>query len=225
MERPGPRKLAGVTRFGLILCCCVALWPATAAAESLRVLSQNMNRLFDDVDDGNREKILSHSRFRSRVRTAAIAFAETYELPEIIALQEIENLNVLRAIALELQQRYRVRYRQVLLPGQDISGINLGYLVRHEVEIGKVEQLFADASFGADAKPLFSRPPLCLEACFRNNCLVILNLHLRSMRGLDDAGQRSRVTRKRLRQAEAIAGWVNRRQHATPPTPRTRCRA
>ncbi len=217
MERADTREFADATRIGLILLCCVALLPTSLAADSLRVLSQNMNRLFDDVDDGNREKVLSSNRFQSRVRIAAKAFAENYYLPDVIALQEVENLNVLRAIADEIERRYGTRYRSVLLPGHDVSGINLGYLVRYRVDIRKAAQLFRDEIFGPDAQPLFSRPPLYLEACRVGTCLLLLNLHLRSMRGLDDNRRRTRVARKRLRQAEAVAAWANRTQHATSP--------
>lgn len=212
MEQTSSREFAGATRFGLILLCCAALASPPAAADSLRVLSQNMNRLFDDVDDGNREKVLTSSRFEARVRKAAKTFAETWNLPEIIALQEVENLNTLRAIALEIQQRYAARYRQLLIPGQDVSGINLGYLVRSGIEIRKVDQLFRERLIGDEGHPLFTRPPLYLEACYIEKCLALLNLHLRSMRGLDNERRRARVVGKRLRQAETVAAWANRHQ-------------
>jgi hypothetical protein len=157
-----------------ILILSLALLAASAQAEPLQVLSQNMNRFFDDVDDGNKEKILSRGRFRQRVETAAEKFANTFELPHIIALQEIENRNVLAQIAAEIERRHGARYRPILIPGHDPSGINLAYLVRYGVEIIKVEQLFGDKTHGAHANPLFSRPPLYLEACYIGNCLVLL---------------------------------------------------
>jgi endonuclease/exonuclease/phosphatase family metal-dependent hydrolase len=199
-----------------ILILSLALLAASAQAEPLQVLSQNMNRFFDDVDDGNKEKILSRGRFRQRVETAAEKFADAFELPHIIALQEIENRNVLAQIAAEIERRHGARYRPILIPGHDPSGINLAYLVRYGVEIIKVEQLFGDKTHGAHANPLFSRPPLYLEACYIGNCLVLLNLHLRSMRGIDSDDHGDRVRRKRLAQAETIAAWSNRLQSSEP---------
>ncbi len=38
-----------------------------ANADSFRVLSQNMDRLFDNIDDGNNEQVLPGNRFRQRV--------------------------------------------------------------------------------------------------------------------------------------------------------------
>lgn len=181
-------------------------------AEPFQVLTQNMNRLFDNVDDGNNEKLLPRGRFLQRVKAAAKKFGTHYGLPHIIALQEVENLNVLKHVANEIKQRYHADYRLVLVPGPDVSGINLAYLVRYGVEIRKVEQLFADEVFRLNGNPLFSRPPLYLEACYLEDCLVLLNLHLRSMRGIDSHDDGERVARKRLQQAETIAGWSQRFQ-------------
>jgi len=187
-----------------------------AAAEPLSVLSQNMNRFFDNVDDGNHEKVLSRSRFRQRVTNAAKKFGDEYGLPHIIALQEVENLNGLQHIATEIRGRYQARYRLILIPGQDISGINLAFLVRYGVEIRKVDQLFRNRIFTPGGNPLFSRPPLYLEACYLENCIALVNLHLRSMRGIDSQADGDRIRRKRMRQAETIANWVNKFQNSRP---------
>ncbi len=202
---------------GRILILLLALVATAVQAEPLRVLTQNMNRFFDDVDNGNKEKVLSRKRFRQRVDAAARKFGDHFELPHVIALQEVENLNVLTQIAAEIRDRYDARYRPVLIPGQDPSGINLGYLLRHGVEIRKVDQLFAKRTYGDDGHSLFSRPPLYLEACYLERCLSLLNLHLRSMRGIDSDSDGKRVRRKRLAQAETIAGWSNRLQQSSPP--------
>ena len=201
---------------GRILILLLALVAIAVQAEPLRVLTQNMNRFFDDVDDGNKEKVLSRKRFRQRVDSAVRKFGDHFELPHVIALQEVENLNVLAQIAAGIRGRYDARYRPVLVPGQDPSGINLAYLLRHGVEIRKVDQLFAKRTYGDDGHSLFSRPPLYLEACYLDRCLSLLNLHLRSMRGIDSDSDGERVRRKRLSQAEAIAGWSNRLQRSSP---------
>jgi exonuclease III len=206
------RHLSRLSRRFLIL--LLVLTAPAVNAESLRILSQNMNRLFDDIDDGNNEKILSRGRFQQRVKSAARKFGDDFGLPHIIALQEVENLHVLQQIAAEIRRRYYADYRLVLLPGQDVSGINLAFLVRYEVEIKKIEQLFRDAKFKLTGNPLFSRPPLYLEACIIEKCISLLNLHLRSMRGIDSDHDGERVTGKRLRQAETIATWSNEFQRS-----------
>ena len=185
-----------------------------ANADSLRVLSQNMDRLFDNIDDGNNAQVLTLNRFRKRVKTAAEKFGDQFGLPHIIALQEVENLNVLQQIAFEIRDRYQAGYQLILVPGHDESGINLAFMVRLGVEIKKVDQLFANKRFKMTGKPLFTRPPLYLEACYIEDCISLLNVHLRSMRGINSSHDGERVARKRLRQAETIAAWSNRFQQA-----------
>ena len=210
------------TRSSLIRSSCqilaVLLLLATPGvnAESLHLLSQNMNRLFDNIDDGNNEKVLSRVRFQQRVEKAAEKFGGDYGLPHIIALQEVENRHVLQQIAAEIRDRYHADYRPVIVPGQDISGINLAFLVRLDIEIRRVEQLFRDHKFSQTGNPLFSRPPLFLEACTARFCISMLNVHLRSMRGIDSDRDGKRVSGKRLQQAETIAAWSNSFQQSGP---------
>lgn len=197
----------------LLLILLAALTAASnGQADTLSILSQNMHRLFDNIDDGNNETRLSSSVFRARVAEAATRFADDFGLPHIIALQEIENLNVLRRIADELRQQTGILYRAALIPGNDVSSINTGFLVQDSLQIARVDQLFDDTPFGNGPGPLFSRPPLLLKACHLERCVSLLNLHLRSMRGIDSASQGDRVAHKRRQQAEAIAAWVNRFQ-------------
>ena len=196
----------------LLLLLATTVVPGIATADTLIILSQNVNRLFDHIDDGNKEKRLSQSAFRSRVTQAANRFATEFGAPHIIALQEVENARVLAAIADELKQLHGVSYQHRLLPGHDPSSINLGFLVRTEIEIRNIEQLFRHRRVKSSDAPLFTRPPLKLEACYRSDCLVMVNLHLRSMRGLNNPNKRSRVLAKRRQQAEAIARWTDRFQ-------------
>jgi len=211
--RAARHPLTGLV-YTLLLLTLTAGQPA--GAEAFSVLSQNMNRLFDDIDDGNQENILASAEFRRRISAAVRKFAVEYALPHVIALQEVENLNVLRQIAAGIRRQSAIDYQPVLIPGQDISSINLAYLVRGDVTIRNFSQLFRAQRHAADGGPLFSRPPLRLEACLRARCLTLVNLHLRSMRGIDSAGKGARVAVKRLRQAETVALWVNRFQQANP---------
>ena len=207
----------GAARRSLACILLLALVTAQpACAESFSVLSQNMNRLFDDVDNGNREAIVSSAEFHRRIARAVRKFAEEYALPQVIALQEVENLNVLRQISSGIHQQYAIDYQPILIPGRDPSSINLAYLVRSDLSIRKTRQLFHNQWLPGDAGPLFSRPPLQLDACIRTRCLALVNLHLRSMRGINSADKGAGVARKRLRQVQTVARWVNQFQQANP---------
>ena len=187
-----------------------------SSATTLHVLSINLNRFFDDIDDGNDEKVLSRKRFRQRIEITSTALAEKFKLPDIIALQEVENRNVLQQLAMEIQRRYRVEYQAVLIEGNDVSGIDVGYLLRSDLTLKRSDALFRTARASHNDIPLFSRPPLHIEICRSEKCFTLLNLHLRSMRGLSSAKKGDRVVRKRRQQAETLASWIDRWQRDNP---------
>ena len=203
-------------RASLLLTLCLFLCPPLQADTDLRIATQNLNRLFDDVDNGRREKVVSSERFAKRISVATDRIGGRLGLPHILALQEVENRHVLERLARAIDRRHGMRYRSLLLDGHDLSGINVGFLVRDEIEIRRVEQLFREHSLPRDGNPLFSRPPLLLEACASGRCLVLVNLHLRSMSGLADPDRRERVLDKRLQQAETLAIWIDRQQQENP---------
>ena len=179
------------------------------------MLTQNLDRLFDDIDNGYDEPVASSERFAARVSLATDKIGAEFALPSIVALQEVENRNVLEKIAAQLRERYAASYVVLLVPGQDPSAINLGFLLHSDLEVRQYGQLFADLGMPRDGLPLFSRPPLYVEACYGGKCLIVLNLHLRSMRGIDGADG-ARIRQKRLLQAETIAAWCNRLQRERP---------
>ena len=178
------------------------------AGENLRIVSQNMNRFFDNIDDGNNEKVVSKIKFDKKVKSASNRIVDQFRLPDIVALQEIENRNVLNHIVAAVAAETDIEYQVIILDGNDISGINIAYLVKPGWKIKSARQLFKHERLGYDASRLFSRPPLYLQACEDSGCLVLLNLHLRSMRGIRSSSSAERVKQKRLEQASAIANWV-----------------
>ena len=172
-----------------------------------------MKRLFDDVDDGNRAKVASRKRYQQRIKLAADRFYKEFEAPHIVALQEVENINVLNDIAGLILNSGGPKYQPVLFEGNDVSGIDVGYLVRSDLRIGDKKQLFKANRI--DFSPLFTRPPLLIEVC-KKKCITLVNLHLRSMRGLRSSKKSKRVAEKRRTQASHLAQWINRFQTRQP---------
>lgn len=188
---------------------------ATAlAAGTISVLSQNMNRLFDDIGNAG-EKVETTGRYRQRIRIAAEKISQHYDTPDIIALQEVENISVLRDIADHIRKTGGRDYQAFLLEGNDLSGIDVGYLVDSDLNVRQSRQLFKNTRFQSRRSPLFSRPPLLIEIC-KQDCLTLINVHLRSMRGLRSVKKGNRVARKRLAQAEQLAAWVDQFQDQNP---------
>ena len=188
------------------------LGPA-ASADTILIASQNLNRLFDDVDNGNREKIETSQKFQRRLKSTAELIVQQFQASHIIAFQEVENRNVLERLANQVTEQGGPEYRAILQPGNDISSINVGYLIRGDLRVKSTRQLFKANRIGY--APLFSRPPLLVKVCLQT-CLTLVNLHLRSMRGLRSAKKGKRVSSKRLKQANELAKWVDRFQGKHP---------
>ncbi|MCP3689727.1 MAG: hypothetical protein GY784_15075 [Gammaproteobacteria bacterium] len=193
-----------------------ALLTSSVYGAELAVLSQNMHRLFNDIDNGNRETVLSSKTYRKRISDIASKIKHQFEFPQIIALQEVESLEVLVDISKAVVKNDGPVYQAVLLEGNDRSGIDVGFLVNNRFEIRQQRQLFKNTLFGRNF--LFSRPPLVLELCYKPGCITLVNLHLRSMRGLGPAAKGKTIALKRRQQAENLARWVDQFQLEQPQT-------
>lgn len=209
-----------ISRFILLLTITAIAWQWSAAhADSFTLLSQNANRFFDNVDNNQNERILTDAQFSSKISRLAKRIGEAFELPEIIALQEIESQHLLQTLADRLNRLYGIRYQAFMIPGQDISGINLGFLVQSQWQVESSSQLLRAAMLASSLTPVYTRPPLKLRLCQRNKCLTIINVHLRSMRGLNSATRGPWVADKRLQQATLLARWIDRYQRQKPSEP------
>lgn len=183
------------------------------ASDSFRIVSQNMYRLFDDVDDGKIfETVLSTKIFHKKATLAAQKIIIDFELPDVMALQEVENINTLNQIIRSIRQTSGVQYKAFLLEGYDVSGMDIGFLIKSTYRVKSVEQLFKKNKLPLGNSPLFSRPPLLILVCKQSNCISVLNLHLRSMLGIRSKSKGHRVRIKRLQQATAIARWIEQYQ-------------
>ena len=175
-----------------------------------------MNRFFDNVNDGNQNQIETTVQYQQRLKLAAEKFFDAYDAPDVIAAQEVENMRVLQDLAGQINLNKGVSYQAILQKGNDISGINVGYLVRNVLTITEQKQLFKnDRLDDSQQRPLFARPPLLIEVC-QTNCVTLVNLHLRSMQGLRSGRQGKRVAKKRQQQSNRLAHWVHQFQRRQP---------
>jgi predicted extracellular nuclease len=201
---------------GLIL---VWLSPSIVSAEvEFSIASINAHRLFDDVDDRNKVPVTSSVKFNHKIENIGRKIIFVLKSPDVIAFQEIENKNVLMQVARFVQQQSNNTYQAVFRQGNDRSGINIGFLVKSDFGIPVVKQLFRYQTLLGGKQNLYSRPPLLIETCIKTICLTIMNLHLRSMRGIR-GGSGTRVKVKRRQQAEQLAKWIDNFQKNNPAQP------
>ncbi len=132
--------------------------------------------------------------------------------PDILALQEVYDLNALEDLNFYIQQEDpAVDYALHLLPGFD--EINLAFLTRETVQDISVSQL-GRLEFFSQGGHLHDRPPLLLEANIATTPptpVRVLNLHLRSLIGIEGSNA-SFVRNKRHEQSISVANMVQQLQ-------------
>ena len=190
-----------------ILCESTPRATSTAAAQPLiaagtgefSMASVNLRRLLAPVADARYDKIVK-------------AIREVLRTPDVIAVQEVDTIAVLTALA----QRLGPEWRASLEEGNDIGGIDSGFLVNSSrVTVTSVTQEGKTATYATPAgasATLHDRPPLVMRASASGFPFTAIALHQRSLIDADTP----EVQAKRRAQAEAVAAIVQTRAAANP---------
>ncbi|MEZ4701511.1 MAG: T9SS type A sorting domain-containing protein [Rhodothermales bacterium] len=194
-----------------------------AEAGEATVGSLNLFRLFDDIKDGT-EDTVPLDEYQTRLAKFSIYIRDVLGAPDILAVEEVEKLGVLQALAARIQaDDPTLAYDAYLVEGNDVGGIDVGFLVKPaRVQVNAVTQLGATETLSVDGSLLHDRPPLLLEADFLAYGLPAFPIeamvvHNRSLNGIEDPGSGGdRVRQKRLEQALSIATMIQDRQTANP---------
>lgn len=204
------------------------------AGDQFTVAAFNMERFFDTVNDpGISDVALTAAALAGRLNKASLTIRTVLRSPDILAVEEMENLATLQALATKLNAdavaaaEPNPNYSAYLTEGNDPGGIDVGFLVKvARVTVVSVTQEGAGATYidpNTNTPALLNdRPPLVLRATVQPPggaapfpLSVIVN-HLRSLNGIDDAADGNRVRTKRAAQAEFLANLVQARQTANP---------
>ena len=187
-------------------------------ADEGTVGSFNLFRLFDDIDDapdGARDDaVVSPEEYSLRQAKIAAYIIDVMGAPDILAIQEVESLKVMQDLAATVAAfDASVSYSARLIEGNDIGTIDVGFLVRDNVQVLAVTQLGKDELLSVDGSPLHDRPPLLLDATVNNRFPIsVMVLHMRSLGGIEG----ERTQRKRYEQALSVATKVQDIQTANP---------
>ncbi len=153
------------------------------------------------------------SKFSAYIRTAMGA-------PAVLAVQEVEDIATLQDVAEKITaDDASLNYAAHLVEGNDVGGIDVGFLVRSDVLVEAVVQKGKDEvfTFNSASSPLHDRPPLALFARFSNDTsIVVLNVHQRSLNNIDDPSDGARVRQKRHEQAVSVSKMVQAIQDSIP---------
>lgn len=201
------------------------------AADEFTVGSFNMERFYDTTDNPGGDVVLTTTAYNNRLNKASLAIRNVMRTPDIIGIEEMENLTTLQDVANKINNDAvaaggpNPMYTARLVEGNDIGGIDVGFLVKtSRVTVLNVVQEGKDTTYtepGGGTALLNDRPSLVLTANISAPCggvfpiTVIVN-HLRSLNGVDDAADGPRVRAKRAAQAEFLANLIQARMTANP---------
>ncbi|MFQ6123151.1 MAG: endonuclease/exonuclease/phosphatase family protein [Candidatus Heimdallarchaeota archaeon] len=152
--------------------------PRGRGRDGLSIATYNMYNLFDNINDTKKDDpIYSYWTMKRLLSKHANAIYNNLRLPDLIAVQEVEKLELLEALA-DTPPIPKDYYGAVLIDGPDTRGIDVGLLYRTDrVEIleyyARQTCTNLNDSYGPGVdpnypcppltNPLFSRPPLVVH--------------------------------------------------------------
>lgn len=198
------------------------------------IAATNLERFFDEEDDPNiKEPIITSEGFEKRLKKVSLAVRNYMQSPDVIGVIEVESLPVLKKLAERINKdaessgKPNLKYEAYLVEGNDIGGIDSGFLVKtSRVEVLETKQFGKDEKFknpvSKDEVSLNDRPPFMLRAAIKDaktnqpfEFTVIAN-HFKSFRGYTDEKDAPFVQMKKKLQAEFLAKFVSERLKANP---------
>jgi hypothetical protein len=189
----------------------------------LTVASQNLLRFFDsDPTNGPDDGPVSTEEYQARLAKASLHIRSVLGAPDVLSLEEIENVGVLEDLAARIAaDDPSLAYTAHLLEGNDVGGIDTGFLVRSTVAVDRVSQVGLSTTLSLDGSLLNDRPPLVLEGNYVANGaafpVTVIGVHGRSLSGIEGpSSSANRVRQKRLEQALELAYYIQGIQVADP---------
>jgi len=211
---------------------------STSASGTLTIGTQNMLHFFNNTADGAdtsgfndtcagtgaTDTCPTRAEYNARVAKWTRQICDTLKAPIVLDIEEIENLAVARDLAAGILNGVHddtitpnppllapgcgVAYKPFVLPGNDVSGINIGILVRSDVVVSSVTQMYKGTQTNnCSSNPpcgLNDRPPVLMRASWNGYNFALLAIYDRSLSGLGDPAK-PYIGPKRAEQAAQIA--------------------
>lgn len=187
------------------------------------IASANLFRFFNDIDDPGTQddgSVVSTAEYQLKLTKLSKYFREDLKSPLIIAMQEVENINVLNDLAIRINLDGGPLYTAVLIEGNDVGGIDVGYLYQSSfVTVNSITQLGAAETQTSNGALLHDRPPLHMDASITLGAetmnIHLLVVHMRSRGGIEGT-ESTRVREKRFEQANSVAAMIDTIQTDNP---------
>jgi predicted extracellular nuclease len=197
--------------------------PAAKSGE-LTIGDQNMERFYNATADTSGAVVLTSTAYALRLAKASLAIRNVLNAPDILCLEEMENLATLTDLSSKISSDAIAAgqpdpgYVPYLVQGNDTSAINVAFMVKpSKVDVLDVTQFGKTTTYtnstGTQAV-LNDRPPLVMHAGIKRAVptdypLTIVVNHLRSLNGVTDPSTTGQSVRlKREAQAEYLANLI-----------------
>ncbi|RXH55910.1 choice-of-anchor D domain-containing protein [Granulicella sibirica] len=191
----------------------------SAAADSthFHVGTLDLNRFYSPTGP----VAVTAAAYQTRLTKAALAIVDSLGSPDILSLQEVQDLATLTDLATAVNTLAGTTYVPYLTPGPDTSSLNLGFLVNSKTVVtDSVKQLEASATYtnSTGTAVLWERPPLVLNAEFvrtgKNYPVSVFNVHLTPRDNIGDATLGPDIRLHRAAQAADLSSLVQTYQTA-----------
>jgi len=202
-------------------------------ADEFTLAVLNTQRLFDTINDpAVSDPVLTTTAYQLRLGKLSPAIRDAMRTPDILGVASVENLGALQDLANRLNAdavaagQPNPNYAAFLVEGNDVNGIDVGFLVRGSrvsvvdvTQVGAAE-LYVNPDNGVPTI-LFDRPPLVLRANVQPAvgpplAVTVVMVHLQSMNLIGSATDGNRIRTRRRAQAEYLANYVQARQLGNP---------
>ena len=148
--------------------------PPAVPKGTLRVAQLNAHNFMDTKDDAGISDFISYdegtgpvvkrlptrAEFNGKLDKLSMTITDVLGSPDVIALEEVENIKVLEALA-KRPELAKLGYTPILVEGSDPRGIDVAFLYRKtRVTLVSSSQQDVKRPSGAGMISLFTRPPL-----------------------------------------------------------------
>jgi len=196
----------------------------SAAADSthFHVGTLDLNRFYSTTGATIGSVAVSSTAYATRISKAAQAIVNSLGKPDILSVQEVQDLPSLTDLATAVNTLGSVTYVPYLVQGNDPNSLNLGFLVNSTTlvtdSVTQVEKSSTYTTTSGSSATLWERPPLVLNAEFvrlgKNYPVTVINVHLTPRTNIDDTTLGPDIRQHRAAQAADLSALVQTYQTA-----------
>lgn len=190
----------------------------SAAADSthFHVATLDLDRFYSTTGATTGSVAISSAAYTRRLAKAALAITNSLGQPDIVSLQEVQDLTTLQDITNTVNNLASTNYVPYLEQGNDSQSLNLGFLVNASTvtvdSVTQVEKSNTYTNTSGSAVSLWERPPLVLKAEFVrtgiNYPVTVIDAHLTPRTNIGDSSLGADVRLHRANQATDLSSLV-----------------